>query len=154
MRRVRRRILYRSISRLLPEGESIYGAAVVWTITAKSVLMATGFGTLLLAVLAITSELDEAQLVLWSLLAVAAVAAVLTKVSVVALTDTGFVLFAGSSVRNVATKMIERLPEGVEPQKLGGNLATSDWSIDGQTYMVSKRGEKELERLKARRLNR
>ena len=117
-------------------------------------MTATGIGAVLLTVLAVTSELDGSRLVLCSLLAAAAAAAVLTKVSVVALTDTGFVLFAGSSVRNVATKMIERLPEGVEPQKLGGNLATSDWSIDGETYMVSKRGEKELERLKARGLNR
>jgi hypothetical protein len=151
MRRVRRRILYRSITRLLPDGDSVHGAAVVWTITARSVLTAMGIGAAVLILLSISSELDGSRLVLWSLLVAAAAAASLTRFRVVALTDAGYVLFAASSVRNVATKLIERLPEGVEPQKLGGNLATSDWSIDGETYMVSKRGEKELERLKARR---
>ncbi len=99
--------------------------------------------------LGIVADIPIEATAAWSLLLAVSVGVLLTDSRVVALTDDGFVLLAGSPIRNVATKLISRLSDDAAPRKLGGNLAISDWTIDGRTYSVSKREEKELERLLA-----
>jgi len=154
MLNVRRRLLVRSVQRLLPGDETVDGAVVLWTLSARSILVSAAVGVLFFAVSPALFDVERSSLAIWSVLLAALVGALLTRFRVVALTDRGFVVLVGSSIRSIATEFLERLPEGSEPVKLGGNVATSDWSVGGEIHTISKRGEKELERLMARHRDR
>ncbi len=74
----------------------------------------------------------------------AVAAAATTTYRVLALTDSGLVLLGGSRVRHYATGLIRRLPPGVEIHRRGGNMLTSDWSVDGSLFTVLKRDDQAL----------
>ncbi len=74
----------------------------------------------------------------------AVAAAATTEYRVLALTGTGLVLLRGSRVRHYATGVMTPLPAGVTPRREGGNMLTSDWSIDGSVYTVLKRDDQAL----------
>jgi hypothetical protein len=143
-------VLLGSVQRLLPNGETALGAVVLRTVTGWALLAAVSSGVLVFATVAALLDTDRPPRVVWSVLVAVAVGALLTRYRVVALTERGFVLFAGSPIRNVATRLMAPLPDSDRPEKLGGNLATSDWSIGGEIYTVSKRGDRDLEQMVAR----
>ncbi len=128
-------------------------AALLWTLHPRVALMAGGPALVTLAA-AMAAGWSWSQAGLWAVFVAVAVAAISRRYRILTLTDHGFVLLESSSLRQVAREVVGDLPADVDVRKIGGNLITSEWSVDGETYTVTKRAEKELEQMMAHHRNR
>lgn len=142
---VRRRVLFRSVQRLLP-AENVHAAAMLWglhrhvipiTIAAVVGVTAVGFGI----------GAAGATVVLVAVATAAATAGLTRTYRVLALTDDSFVMMRGSSIRLQAREVLARLPHDIELRKAGGSLLTTEWRVDGTTYTVRREWENAMEQM-------
>jgi hypothetical protein len=146
---VRRRVLIRSITKLLPAEERVLNAAPIWTFHPYAPLIALAAAGAPVAVLSSFTDATWSQRLLWAGLIAVVATSVSTRFRILATTTGGVLLLRSSSIRQVAVEVLERWTDAPPMDKLGGNLATSEWRIDGTTYTVSKRAEKELQHMTA-----
>lgn len=145
---VRRRVLFRSVQRLLPT-ETVHAAAMLWRlhphvlpITVAAVVGVTAVGAAIGAA--------GATIVLVAVATAAATAGLTRSYRVLALTDDSFVMMRGSTVRLQAREVLARLPFDIEVRKAGGSLLTTEWRVDGITYTVRREWEKAMEEMASR----
>jgi hypothetical protein len=70
-----------------------------------------------------------------------------TNYSVLARTTRGLLLCRAGRVRQVATAIVERLPEGTPISRTGGNLITGEWDVGDRSYSVPRRHERAMEQI-------
>lgn len=145
---VRRRVLFRSVQRLLPT-ETVHAAAMLWRlhphvipITIAAVVGVTASGAAVGAA--------GATVALVAVATAAATAGLTRTYRVLAVTDDSFVMMRGSTIRLQAREVLERLPHDIEVCKAGGSLLTTEWRVDGTTYTVRREWEKAMEEMASR----
>lgn len=145
---VRRRVLLRSVQRLLPT-ETVHAAAMLWglhphvvPITIATVVGATAVGVAIGAA--------GATVALVAVATAAATAGLTRSYRVLAMTDDSFVMMRGSTIRLQAREILARLPQDIEVRKAGGSLLTTEWRVDGTTYTVRREWEKAMEAMASR----
>ena len=70
-----------------------------------------------------------------------------TDYSVLVRTSRGRFLCRAGRVRQVATRIVERLPAGVVVTRIGGNLVTGEWEVGDRRYSVPRRHEHAMDRI-------
>ncbi len=145
---MRRRVLFRSVQRLLPT-DTVHAAAMLWglhphvvPITVAAVVGVSAVGAFVGA--------EPATIVLVAIATGAATAGLTREYRVLALTDDGFVIMRGSTIRLQAREVLERLPYSIEFRKAGGSLLTTEWRVAGRTYTVRREWEKAMEQMASR----
>ncbi len=145
---VRRRVLLRSVQRLLPS-EPLHGVAMLWRLHDRA-LPITVVAAVLAAVIGLAAGLDRVALALATAATAAAAAGLTREFRVLALTDDGFVLLRGSTIRVQAKEVIERLGPRAEIIRLGGSLLTAEWRVAGRTYTVRREWERSMQEMASR----
>lgn len=72
-----------------------------------------------------------------------------TNYRVLAQTDAGFVLLDGGRFRQVATRLVRRLPDDVNISVQRDTLITTDWIVGDREYTVPKSSQRAMERIAA-----
>ncbi len=142
---MRRRVLLRSVKRLLPT-DTIHGAAMLWGLHPQVVPMALA-AVVAVGVVGAAIGAATTTVVLVAAAGAATVAGLTREYRVLALTDDDLVLMKGSTIRLAAREVLERLPRDIEFRKAGGSLLTTEWRIDGTTYTVRREWEKSMEQM-------
>ncbi len=70
-----------------------------------------------------------------------------TNYRVLARTTRGLLLCRGGRVRQVATSIVERLPDNASIIRTGGNLITGEWDVGERHYSVPRRHEQAMEQI-------
>jgi len=145
---VRRRVLFRSVQRLLP-ADTVHAAAMLWDlhpqvipITIAAVVGVAAFGA--------AAGAAAGNVALVAVATAAATAGLTRKYRVLALTDESFVMMRGSTIRLQAREVLARLPHDIELHKAGGSLLTTEWRVDGTTYTVRREWERTMEEMASR----
>lgn len=146
---MRQRNLLRSVQRLLDDGEQVRAASYgyarhPWTI---AYALATG-GAMFVLVGVLGGYSVESRVLLGAVAAAIAVAAT-TEYRIFASSTGGLLILRGSRFRLTATSVLKRVGEETEFVPVGGNLVTVEWRIDGVTYSVPKRADRELAKVLA-----
>jgi len=94
---------------------------------------------------------DEwATRIVLGLAAVAVAVAASTTYKVVAQTTDGLYLLQASRIRQVATRMLERLPTDATIEPVGGTILAADWQVGGSVYTVPRSSEQAISRIAGR----
>ena len=145
---MRRRVLYRSVQRLLP-ADNVHTAAMLWDLHPQ-VVPITVAAAVAVAAIGAAAGAAWATIALVAVATGAAVAGLTRRYRVLALTDESFVMLRGSTIRLQAREVLARLPYDIEFQKAGGSLLTTEWRVDGTTYTVRREWEKAMEEMASR----
>ena len=135
---MRRRFLIRSVERLLRRDESLVGVVFMWS---RHRWMVPFAGCAFVGLVAVAGASEIAD---WSVrLGLGAVGATVAAVAtteyrVLALTTRSLVLCRGGRFRQVATGVIERLPDDVAITRVGTTLVTSEWMVGDLRYTVPR----------------
>ena len=135
---MRRGFLVRSVERLLRPDEYLVGVVFMWS-RHRWTMPFAGFAFVGLVAVASSSGIGK-----WSVcLGLGAVGATVAAVSsttyrVLAHTTRALVLCRAGRVRQVATGIIERLPDGVTITRVGATIVTSEWVLRDVRYTVPR----------------
>ncbi len=138
---MRREVLWRSVRRILANDEQILDVAYIWRrhrllIPLVAVAALIGGGAAALA--GFTSIASIAAV---ALAAVAVAASASTEYRVLAVTEGGLVLMRGGRIRQVATALIERLPDSTTVERVSSNLVISEWRVGTDRFSALRRYE-------------
>ncbi|MDP7550562.1 MAG: hypothetical protein QF896_05150 [Acidimicrobiales bacterium] len=144
---MRHGFLMRSVGRLLQTDEKPVAVALMWTrhrwmmpytaaVSVAVIFLATAGGV----------EFWSTRLGIGAAGAIVAATAT-TNYSVLARTTRGLLLCRAGRVRQVATVIVERLPEGTPISRTGGNLITGEWDVGDRSYSVPRRHERAMEQI-------
>ena len=144
---MRRAFLLRSARRRIPD-ENVLDAAYMWQRHALMLpfVVVAGFVVLALGLLFSFETVSAAGL---GVLAAIVGGSSATRYFVLVKTVEGVVLCQGSRIRQVAVEIVERLPADSTIEPLDGTMLTTDWSVAGVRYTVSKSSEKAIEAMAA-----
>jgi hypothetical protein len=147
---VRKANLFRSIARLLDDGTQVVEAVYMWR--RHRLMFPFGIVSFLgMLVVAEWAGWDEwATRVVIGLAAVAVAVAASTDYRVLAHTTGGLFLFQASRIRQVATRMLEKLPPDVPVEPVGGTILAADWAVAGSVYTVPRSSEQAISRIAGR----
>ncbi|HJM20574.1 MAG TPA: hypothetical protein QF409_01160 [Acidimicrobiales bacterium] len=135
---MRRGFLLRSVERLLDPDENLVGVVFMWS---RHPWMMPFAGCAFVGLVTVTGAAGIAE---WSVrLGLGAVGATLAAVSttqyrVLAHTTRSLVLCRAGRIRQVATGIIERLPDDVTITRLGTTMVTSEWMLAKVRYTVPR----------------
>jgi len=138
---MRREVLWRSVRRVLDDDEEILDIAYMWRrhrLLLPLVVVAALIGGGAAALGGFTAAASIAAV---ALAAAAVAASAATEYRVLAVTEGGLVLMRGGRVRQVATRLIARLPASTGVVRVSNNLVISEWSVGGDRYSVLRRFE-------------
>ncbi len=138
---MRRDVLWRSVRRVLGTDEELLDVAYMWQrhrllVPFAAVAAVIGGGGAALA-----GFTSPASIFAVALAAVAVAASAATDYRVLAVTASGLVLMKGARVRQVATALIERLPESTTVERVSGNLVIGEWRVGDRRFSVLRRFE-------------
>lgn len=136
---MRQQVLYKSVTRLLPEDEAI--EHVVYMMGRhKWFLPFTAGACVVLFVVAVLSGIQQPGGRIAIALAGGAVAAMATtEYRVLVRTDHDLVLFAGGRLRQRATRLIGRLQPDTPIELVGNNLVVTEWLVGDRQFTVMRR---------------
>jgi hypothetical protein len=147
---MRQEVLWRSVRRILGTDEEILGVAYLWgrhRLLAPLVVLAALIGSGAAALAGFTSVASIAAV---ALAAVAVAASVSTEYRVLAVTEGGLVLMRGGRVRQVATALIERLPDSTKVERVSSNLVISEWRVGTNRFSALRRFESTMSAISMR----
>ena len=144
---MRRRVLLRSVQRLLPT-ETVLAVAMLWSLHPHVVPIAAA-AVVVTSALGLIAGAEPITIALVAAATAAATAGLTREYRVLAMTDEGFVIMRGSTIRLRATEVLERLPLDVRFRRAGGSLLTAEWQIAERTYTVRREWQKAMERMAA-----
>ena len=147
---MRKANLFRSIARLLDDGTQVVEAVYMWR--RHRLMFPFGIVSFLgMVVVAEWAGWDEwATRIIIGLAAVAVAVAASTDYKVVAQTTDGLFLLQASRIRQVATRMLEKLPSDVAIEPVGGTVLAADWEVGGSVYTVPRSSEQAISRIAGR----
>ena len=135
---MRRRFLVRSVERLLRPDEHLVDVVFMWS-RHRWVMPFAGLAFVGLVAVAAAAGIAEWSVCLGVGAAGATAAAVSsTKYRILAHTTRALVLCRAGRVRQVATGVIERLPDGVTITRVGTTMVTSEWVLRDIRYTVPR----------------
>jgi len=147
---VRKAYLFRSIARLLDDGTDVVEAVYMW----RRHRLMFPFGIVSFVGMVVVAELggwDEwATRIVIGLAAVAVAVAASTDYRVLAQTSDGLFLLQASRIRQVATRLLEKLPPETTIGPVGGTILAADWEVAGWVYTVPRSSEQAISRIAGR----
>ena len=147
---MRKANLFRSVMRFLDDGVQVVEAVYMWR--RHRLMFPFGIVSFLgMVVVAEWAGWDEwATRIVIGLAAVAVAVAASTDYKVVAQTTDGLCLLQASRIRQVATRMLEKLPSDVAIEPVGGTILAADWEVGGSVYTVPRSSEQAISRIAGR----
>lgn len=136
---MRQKVLYKSVVKLLPEGETIDQLVYMMGRHRWSLPFAAGASALLFVVAWISGIEQAGGRVAIGLAGGAIAAMATTEYRVLVQTDEGLVLFAAGRLRQKATRMIGRLKPGTPIELIGTNLVVTEWLVGDRQFTVMRR---------------
>lgn len=138
---MRQSILFRSVGRLLDDGEQVRSAVVMSTRHRWFVPYAIASAVVIYLVAAATGIESQFNQLVLALCGAALAGMATTEHTVLAETDRGLVLCRSSRIRQYATALVRRLPRDTPLTMVASTVITSDWRVDGIIYTLTKRWE-------------
>jgi hypothetical protein len=143
---MRRRFLLESVRRNLGRDEEPLEVAVMWqrhhwmVPFALAAALAVGLGA---AVVGFTGPSAVAV----GVAAAAVAATATTEYRVLVRTDAGLRLLRASRIRQVATGLVEQLPDDAVVELVANQFVVTEWLVDGRRYTVGKSSEAAMTRI-------
>ena len=138
---MRRRILFNSVRRLLPDDVGLIDVVFMWRRSALVPLWAALAAVGIFLVTGLFFDGSPSARAGIALAAGVIVSVVATDNRVLAHTSNGADLFMAGRVRQVAVRSIGPLPADATIELVGSNLVLTDWMVDGERYSVPKRSQ-------------
>lgn len=146
---MRRRVLFKSIKRLLRDDEDLAEAAFMWSRHRLMIPYAlAAFGALLVVAVLVGFEAWASRLGV-GVAGAGFAAMATTNYRVLAQTSRGFVLFRASRVRQYAVEPLERWKTTPEMKPATSYSIATDWLVDNRRYTVPKSSERAMARMAA-----
>ena len=144
---VRHGFLVRSVERLLGPDERLVAAAIMWRRHRLMVPYTAAVSVAFVFLAGVAGvQVWTTRFGLGAAGAVIAATAT-TDYSVLVRTSRGRLLCRAGRVRQVATRIVERLPAGIVVTRIGGNLVTGEWEVGDRRYSVPRRHEHAMDRI-------
>jgi len=140
-------MLMRSVNRLLDEGEQAHAVVVMWSRHRLFFPYAALSAAVLFAVAVVVGVETTANRIVLAGCGAAVAAMATTNYIVLADTTTALVMCRSSRVRQYAKAVVKRLPHDTPLKMTGSTVVTSDWSVDGAIYTMTKRWEATMRQL-------
>ncbi len=146
---MRRRILFKSIRRLLRDDEQLVDAAFMWSRHRLMIPYALGVFGLLLGVAFLAGFQTWVSRMGVGAAGAGVAAMATTNYRVLAQTSRGYVLFRASRVRQYAVEPLERWRSTPEMMPKTSYSIATDWAVDNRRYTVPKSSEGAMARMAA-----
>ena len=137
---MRRQVLWSSVRRVLDTDEELLDIAYMWHRHRLMLPYAIAAGVLC-GIGGVLVGFGVASAAAIGVAAAAIAASAVTEYRVLAITELGLVLMKGGRIRQVATGLIERLPDTTTVEREASNMIISEWRVGESRYSVLRRFE-------------
>jgi len=146
---MRRRVLFKSIRKLLRDDEDLMDAAFMWSRHRLMIPYALVVFAVLLGVAVLAGYQSWVSRLGVGAAGAGIAAMATTNYRVLAQTSRGFVLFRASRVRQYAVEPLERWQSPPEMKPTTSYSVATDWMLDNRRYTVPKSSERAMARMAA-----